>query len=73
MNDPLASSRYGIERAKLHIAEFKREEAAWVSSRPYESVMEPDANGAEDLIKICARFVDGPPYCGRTRSILVAA
>lgn len=49
--DPLESSRYSVENAKRHIAEFKRIEDAWADSNPFKDVEEP-INDAEKVVKI---------------------
>jgi hypothetical protein len=52
MADPFRSSRYSLDRAKGHIQHLKTERDAWFRSNPYAKIIEPNAEGTEDIHKV---------------------
>ena len=50
-----------LERAKKHLDNFKRQEARFIHSNPYEMVTEEDTDGVNQLLRIKAKSGKEPP------------
>src|SRR5436190_127055 len=56
MSDPLVSARYMLKHARLRIDEAEGVARGFTQSNPYKPVVEPDADGTNDIHKIKLRI-----------------